>query len=478
MNLTRTSGIILPKTHPKYIDVIRDLNRSVETFTGSIVNIKFYEELDDFILIPRFYPLDEEIVDGSDVGDDIEIEHTIEPRTPRQKQSMDFFRDNERGVLRLEPGSGKTVLAIWAIATFKKKTIIFAHKDKLLDQWVTEIKKFTNLTDDDIYRLKGDNFKEALEKGKIILSTPQIIGNVLKNKNKDAMEALFNSGIGVMFIDECHVGVGPEQFSKSSLFINSRRTYGLSATPKRMDGNTDIIHMHLGDVTYFPPEEKEIFKPKIYMLYFPFQVYNNHRSYINWGGKFNLSRYYQQLYKSKRYNSLLSRWIRRAHDQGRTVLVLGVNIKSLLELAISCELPKEDVGFFTPSNKRKTLKKSIEKITDTFDLEDSFRTKKVVFSTYGACRDGNNREELDFLVMAAPTSNVEQAIGRVMRMKEGKKRPIVLDVVDTEGPLMKTRIDANTTKKLPWFLRSAYKREQFYKEQEWDVEKCKPNLKD
>lgn len=477
MELKRTSGIVLPKSHPKYINVIRDLNRSVETFTGTMVNLKFYEDIGDSILIPRYYPLGEEVIDKSDEGVDIDIEHTIVPRTPRQELSMNFFKNNDHGILRLEPGSGKTVLAIWAIATIKKKTIIFAHKDKLLDQWVTEIKKFTNLTSDDIFRLKGDNFKEALEKGKIILSTPQIISNVIKNKNKDAMEALTNSGIGVMFIDECHVGVGPEQFSKSSLFINAKRVYGLSATPSRMDGNTDIIHMHLGEVTYYPPEDKEMFKPKIYMLYFPFQVYNNHRSYINWGGKFNLSRYYQQLYKSKRYNDLLSKWIRRAYDQNRTVLVLGVNIKSLLELAATCELPKEDVGFFTPSNKRKTLKKAIEKITDTFDLEESFRTKKVVFSTYGACRDGNNREDLDFLVMAAPTSNVEQAIGRVMRMKEGKRKPIVLDVVDTEGPLVKARLDSNNTKRLPWFIRSARKREMFYKEQSWEIEKCVPKNK-
>lgn len=473
--LRRTSGILLPKSHSEYDEIIRDLNREIETFDGSLVNIAFYEDMGNEILIPRFYPLDEDVVDLSEDGEDIVIEHNITPRTERQRLSMEFFKNNDYGVLRLEPGSGKTVLAIWTIATHGKKTIIFAHKDKLLDQWATEIKKFTNLTDDDIIRLKGDNYHKAFTDAKIILSTPQIISYAVKNKKKDFLDALANAKIGIMFVDECHVGVGPEQFSKASLLINAKRTYGLSATPTRTDGTSDIIHMHLGDVVYFEPETDELFKPKIYMLQFPFGVYSKSRRYIEWGGKFNLSKYYNQLRKSDTYNMVVSKWIKKAYQQDRTVLVLGVNVKSLVELARSCQLPKEDVGFFTPSNKRKDLKKKIDEITDTYDLEEAFRNKKVVFSTYGACRDGNNREDLDFLVMACPTSNVEQAIGRVTRIKEGKKQPIIIDVVDEEGPKVLVKKGENGNNNYAtWFMRSSFKRERFYKSQGWEVQRYIP----
>ena len=60
------------------------------------------------------------------------------------------------------------------------------------------------------------------------------------------MNALENAGIGLMIVDEVHVGIGPETFSMSSLHINCKRTFGLSATPTRGDGNDDIIKYHLG----------------------------------------------------------------------------------------------------------------------------------------------------------------------------------------------------------------------------------------
>lgn len=471
--LRRTSGIILPKSHVLYESIVTDLNRVVETFNGDLETICFYEELEneDSILIPRYYPIDEPIEDCSDEGEDIQIEHNIKPRNNRQKISMDFFKNNDHGVLRLEPGSGKTVLAIWTIATHKKKTIIFAHKDKLLDQWAQEILEFTDLKEDDIIRLRGDNYKKAFTEAKIILSTPQIISYALKNGKTEFLEGLKNANIGVMFVDECHVGVGPEQFSKSSLFVKAKRTYGLSATPSRSDGTSDIIHYHLGEVTYFKPEDNELANPMIYMLKFPFKVWSRHRKYISWGGKFNLSRYYQQLYKAEKYNRILGNWINKAYQEGRVVLVLGVNIKALLELAKASKIPKEHLGFFTPSNKRKDIKKKVEEITDTYDLEESFRKKQVVFSTYGACRDGNNRVEFDFLVMAAPTSNPEQAIGRVCRMKEGKKRPIIIDAVDTEGPEVPAKSENGKLRKVPWFIRSAEKRERFYVSKEWTIKK-------
>ena len=104
-------------------------------------------------------------------------------------------------------------------------------------------------------------------------------------------------------------------------------------------------------------------------------------------------------------------------------------------------------------------------ITDTFDLMESFKTKNVVFSTYGACRDGNNREELDFLMMACPTTNVEQAAGRILRLLENKKAPIVVDLVDTEGPTVNCADGTNGS----WFERSAKKRKLFYEKKGWDV---------
>ena len=59
MNIERTSGLKIPKTHPGYEDIVRNLNRFVEDWNGggTLTNLVFYEEYPDHILIPRYYEL-------------------------------------------------------------------------------------------------------------------------------------------------------------------------------------------------------------------------------------------------------------------------------------------------------------------------------------------------------------------------------------------------------------------------------------
>ena len=488
--LVKTSGIVIPKTHSQYEMIRSELDRWMETWDGNSVNIKFYEENSNSILIPRYYPVRDKINDNSEEGVDIEISTNIIPRNERQVTAIDLFLNDDKGILQLEPGSGKTVVAIAAISKIKKRTIIIAHKDKLLEQWKDAfignkekgVDAFTDLTDDDVGRLSTQNFEECFQK-KIILTTPHVIAYAVKRKNNLFIQALKNAGIGMLIVDECHANIGPEQFSKCSLFLNCKRTYGLSATPSRGDGTDDIMTYHLGDVNYIPPEEGELLKPIVHMVYFPYNTFSREKKYLMWGGQFQLSRYYNQIYKSNEYNNTLAKWIVKAYKGGRVILVLGKNIKPLLKLAEVCELPRHDVGVFTPGALAKKYTKQMEEITDTRDLDQAF-LRQVVFSNAQTCRDGNNRKEFDVLVMAVPTQNVEQAVGRILRVLDGKKQPIVIDPVDVDGPKVIARrekeVDGeilveriNTT----WFVRSALKRLDQYKKQGWEVKthKVDPN---
>ncbi len=464
--LIRTSGIILPKDHPKFLEIAAKLNRFIETWDGGSQQITFYEDLGDSILIPRYFPIKEEIDDQSDEGEDIDIQSNVTPNSDRQLLAITEFTSRDNGILQLEPGTGKTVIATCIVSHYKKRAIIFAHKDKLLDQWKSEFLKHTTLKEDDIGRLTSSNFKDCFKKS-VILCTPHIIAYAINNNKQEFLKELENSKIGVLIIDECHVGVGPEQFSKSSIFVKAKRTYGLSATPTRSDGTDDILHAHLGEVRYFPPKEGELLKPKVFMMYMPFGIYKRNK-YFHFGGQFQLSRYYIQMHKADEYNKKLAEWICNAYRKRRIVLVLGKNIKPLLVLAKKCGIPKEDVGIFIPGSTDKKYKKMVDSVTDTYDLDEAFYNRKVVFSTYGACRDGNNRKDLDFLVMSCPTTNPEQAVGRVLRILDGKPQPIVIDTVDMEGPIVVSN-DNGVKSKVGWFVRSAKKRLQFYKEKNWEV---------
>ena len=62
------------------------------------------------------------------------------------------------------------------------------------------------------------------------------------------------------------------------------------------------------------------------------------------------------------------------------------------------------------------------------ELKES-ETKDVVFGTYAMAKEGLDIPSLNTLILASPVSDVEQAVGRILR-KEQEVYPIVIDVVD------------------------------------------------
>lgn len=460
----RTNGIIIKSNDPRFSSIKQNLNRTVMGFTGVPNHMTFYEEVNNDILIPRYFPIDN-VEDKSCEGDDIEVVSNLIPRNERQEKVINYMLTNNCGVIRLEPGSGKTCISVDVLSKIGKRAIIFVHKKSLREQWIEEILHFTNLKKEDIGVLNSATFEDDLKKP-LIISTVQGFCSLLKNKHlKKFRKLLDKSGIGVAVFDEVHMAIGPQEFTKCSLSLNCRRVYGLSATPTRADGNDDIITYHLGKVKYYKPEEDELLRPIVYMMYFPFKVYSAHKKYLHWGGGFLVPKYYQQMFKSSKYNDTVSNIIKQLHEKGRTILTLGIRTTALLAIAETCKLSRSEVGIFIPTAiNDKKYHKQVDLISDTRDLDEAFKKKRVVFSTFNAARDGNNRKSLDTLVMSVPTGNIEQAAGRVLRTLEGKKTPYVIDLIDTEGPIVN-----QNGEKVPWFIRSANKRKEFYAEKDWIV---------
>jgi len=463
MNIRRTSGLIIPEDHSNYLNIKEDLTRKIITYNRDLKTLEFFKTQNDgSILIPRYYNKylkNDNIIEENNEGISIDLNHNIIPRNKAQEEAIDFLINNNSGVLKLEPGRGKTVISICAIVEKNIKTIILAHKKSLIEQWESEFLEHTNINKSDILILNSKKYKKIKDK-KIIISTPHVIAYNIENE--DFIYYLNNSGIGMFISDECHTGVGPEFFTLASLHLNTKYNYGLSATPVRRE-NSDIIYSHLGELKYIEPDKKtEIINPEVYVIFFDFGIYKGKRKkYISWGGKFNRSRYIQQAINSKKYIKFVRDLIKDAYKKGRNTLVLGYIIKVLNEQANfdkKDEVPKEDVGMFIPGMKDKDkLKRS-----DTTDLTEAFQNKRIVYSTYGAGRDGNSRNDLDCLIMTFPTSNIEQAIGRIQRVCEGKDRPIVVDLVDTGGPI--EQFDTESI-----FVKQYRKRKELYEEKGWYV---------
>ena len=67
---------------------------------------------------------------------------------PQQEEAVKAYLEaandplKRGGVLCLQCGGGKTVIALWLIAHFKRKTIIVVHKEFLMEQWRERIEAF------------------------------------------------------------------------------------------------------------------------------------------------------------------------------------------------------------------------------------------------------------------------------------------------------------------------------------------------
>jgi superfamily II DNA or RNA helicase len=259
----------------------------------------------------------------------------------------------------------------------------------------------------------------------------------------DIQQLLIKANFGVSIWDECHTTTGAPTFSRTSMYMPCKRVFGLSATPGRADKNHDVIWKHLGAV-YEPEGESKTMEPRIIMLNFSGGTKYSKR-YIYWGipdangnfklryPRFDTSRYLAILHSSKNqtYIPMMQKIAKQVYNSNRVTLLISDRIKILD--GIAKVLPKHDIGFYIPRSK---------------DKKDAALFKKFVLSTPGSARDGTDRDDLDSLIMANSISNIDQAVGRVCRLRPNKPQPIVFDCVDIDYEDLVKRAEWRKTKYL------------------------------
>ena len=441
MKIIRRSGLLIPKEYRNtetYVKIKESLERRHQEYNRStfIVN-KFYVESEKFLLVPRYFPIqqylfDYQIEDVSHEGDDIKIEHNIIPRSDAQERAIDYILSNDCGVLQLSPGVGKTVITIYMIAERKKKSLILVHRDPLAKQWKKRFTDFTNISFDDIARLSSATFEDDLQKP-IIISTTQTFISLLNRNKQNFLTALHEANIGIFVGDEVHTSVGAPTFSECSIHMPCKYTYGLSATPYRYDGNGDIIEFHLGDI-YSDEDTQGTMKAKVMVVLLDYKIDSAGKSrYIRWGGQFQRSRYLNQMRKSQPFMNTVKGLMNKI-KQDKHVILIAERINLIDELYDSLNFP---------SKSRFYRSEGLSSLNERF-----------TFATPGKCRDGIDAPWKDALIITSPISNIDQLSGRVIRSYPDKETPLLIDMVDYGCPEIK---------------RTFFSRMKFYDEKKWEV---------
>ncbi len=462
--LERTSGIKIPYNYPNIENIKAFLTRKLYNFQTNVSKeISFYEECYDHILIPRYYPIEGALVKNNTCdGVDINITSKIIPRSEDQADAIKLMSTKNCGIIKRDTGSGKTIISIDAICNRKKKTLILCQNSEVLKGWKKEFLEFTDISEDQIDILKSSSkgYKKIFQKS-IILATPKLISFGVK---KEAfLQELKNAGIGIMIIDEVHKAVGPEVYTKSSISVNCSVTWGLSATPLRKDGNSDIINFHFGELYEFESAAHETMAPEIYQVWFNHETFTPHKKYIMWGGQFSYQKYNQQLKNSKVYMDRVIHDIDRAFKAGKNILAISSRIDIMVDIVKRLKYDKSSIGLAIPTlDKKEKLKYS-----DTDDVKVAYHDKQLVFGTYSGVKEGLNRKSLDVIIFLTASPDVVQAVGRITRSLEGKATPKVIDYVDTDKNIFRT--SKPKLKEKPIFISQSEKRLEFYLSKGWKV---------
>lgn len=333
------------------------------------------------------------------------------------------------GLLDVEPGKGKTVMALNIISKLSKKTLVIVHKTFLMNQWKERICQFL------------PNAKVGFIQGKTVDVEDKdiVIGMLQTLSNKEFPEELINQ-FGLTVYDECH-HLSAEVFSQVMIRINTNYILGLSGTMTRKDGLTKVFKWFIGPVVHKEKSESQE-EVVIKSLYFE-DPYNDDYNLIETDFKGNpqYSKMITKICANENRTSMIINVIQYElkDNYDQQIMILAHN-KSLIErLFEKIKVFEESVGLYIGGMKEEQLKES--------------ESKKIIIATYAMASEGLDIKTLTTLCMATPKTDVCQSVGRILRSKH--KRPLVIDIVD----------------KHDIFQRQFNKRKSYYNKKKYKIQK-------
>ena len=334
------------------------------------------------------------------------------------------------GLLDVEPGKGKTVMALNIISKIKKKTLVVVHKTFLMNQWKERIEQFL------------PNAKVGFIQGKTIDTEDKdiVIGMLQTMSTKEFSEIVVNQ-FGLTVYDECH-HLSAEVFSQVMIRINTNYILGLSGTMTRKDGLTKVFKWFIGPVVHKEKSEsqEEVLIKAIYFEDPHNDDYNNVET--DFKGNPQYSKMITKICSNENRTSMILNVIQHELKDNceQQIMILAHNKSLIEELFHRTKFFEQSVGLYIGGMKDQQLKES--------------ETKKIIIATYAMASEGLDIKTLTTLCMATPKTDVCQSVGRILRSKH--KRPLVIDIVDKHDIFQR-----QFSKRKTYYNKKKYKIQQY-----------------
>ena len=332
-----------------------------------------------------------------------------------QEKAKNEALKSKNGVIVMPAGSGKTQTALQLISELGLKTLWITHTYDLLNQSFDRAK--SNLEDVGLGKIAA---------GKIDIGTHITFATVQTLVKLDLSQ--FKNEWDCIVVDEGHRICGtPAQLGMFYKVINAlscRYKYALTATPFRnIKGTEKALFSLIGPIICEVPKEvvsERTIKAEIQPIYTDFKI---PRDAKKTDGTIDYSKLTTFLSEDEDRNEIILDILKECKNN--YTLVLGDRLTQLSYLQEKIGYGVKIDGTMTSKKKKAQREQYIQ------DMRDG--KENLLFATYGLAKEGLDIPRLDRLILASPhrdKATIIQSVGRVERKFEGKKTPLVYDIVD------------------------------------------------
>ena len=329
---------------------------------------------------------------------------------PYQKEAVEAVLKTRGGIVQIPCGGGKTVVGMEVISRVATPALWLCHTADLARQAIECARNMYGIENIGLF---GDSSATMGERLTVALVQS------LTDKDLSGIAEQF----GCVVLDEAHHAPA-ETFRTLVEQFPADVRLGLTATPTRRDGLQSWMHAMFGPTVYSAAFRDIAAAGRIMLPDVGFV-----RTGV--GGERNApdptrqwSKALNYLTTSERRNGIILRLTAQMAAEGRRCLIVTWkvdHVRWLTDALNTMRIPAVHLVGDVPSRKRA-------------HYIDAVRTgaARVVVATTVA-DEGLDIPELDTILMATPTrseSLVVQRAGRPMRVHPGKKKPLVIDLVD------------------------------------------------
>jgi len=337
----------------------------------------------------------------------------------------------------LTHNTGKTVMGCKVASELGTTTLILAHKEFLVDQWRDRISTWLKMPQDEI---------GIVQQNRCDYHGKRIVVAMLQSIVERDYDPELYSWPGLLIADEVHRH-GADLWHKAAMRFTSKYRLGLTATPTRKDGMWDVVRNNFGEI--LAKDSGEAMQPTVYVVrYVPrFALSRYAWAQGNPIGytrvkKIYLGKFITLLTEDPARNRMLVQILMKAFREGRKNLVLTDRREHIetLKKMITAEDKTATVGRYVGgmSPKARALSEQCQIILGTFQMAS----------------EALDIPALDAGILATPHADVEQAVGRICRLQDEKKQPVLVDIFDDEQYIGRPLFE---------------KRERFFQSRGWPI---------